>query len=39
MLFLDISYFSSNPGHSWSFSESVSGVPSVMQYPSADGVP
>ena len=39
MLFLDISYFSSNPGHSWSFSESVSGVPSAMQYPSADGVP
>ena len=39
MLFLDISYFSSNPGHFWSFSESVSGVPSAIQYPSADGVP
>ena len=34
MLFLDISYFSSNPGHSWSFSESVNGVPSAIQYPS-----
>lgn len=37
--FPPIFHYFFNPGHSWSFSESVSNVPSVMQYPSADGVP